>query len=255
MRIDRATFLGTTGALFACHGPAAAPAAPPQDLAVSPVDASVVAASTDAAPPPPPAASTARPAESPDAGAGAEDQPTPVQAAFAALLDAGACEEQRLDPGPHGPPSRPRRTEGTRKILDPLTSKCGPLEYTDVPASCDEGAFGCTAVVNTVTLEAGRRVLACLRARGRGSKCLRGQVQPCALEAFAATRRLPAVHALCEAVVDACGKAAHPLPLADCERYVSSMHKCHGLQRAAACLPDKCDLRACLDDWVANESY
>lgn len=189
----------------------------------------------------------ARPIGKPAAPAPSSTAPTPT-AYVDGLRAAGVCEEQRRGP-------RPPRTEGDPMILDPLARECDPLEHTGLPVSCQEGAFGCTTLVNTMNDDAARRVLACLRAKEGTAICARGVVAECALTAIAPTVARADVSTMCRAIADTCSKSAKTLELASCERFVASMRKCHGVERALLCLPDKCDLRACLDDWISTWSY
>lgn len=161
---------------------------------------------------------------------------------------AGSCEQQRFGASPPG-------SEGQPALLDPLAHECDPMEYTDVPSSCDEGAFGCTTLVNTLHRDVAQRLLACLRGKPGTAICARGVVAQCTLAAIADTPESKAAIDACRSIVASCAKSSLTLPIADCARFLSSMHKCHGIERALSCLPTTCDVHGCLDDWIATWSY
>ena len=243
--LDPARFLALTAALAACHrsGPPVSQQSP------------VASSATAATPPPPPtsAASTTPPSPAPSSAAASDDGSpdalaTALEAYVTGLEDAGTCEPQKF--GPSSP-----RYEGVPLILDPLTKQCDPLEHFGYPTSCSEGAFGCTAVVNGLQTSAARRVLACLHAKHGTAICAPGVVRDCVVDAIAPMRPRADVETQCQAIAKVCDGASKPLPAHDCERYLSAMRKCRAVQTAVQCLPDKCDVKACLDDWIGSGAY
>jgi hypothetical protein len=248
LRVDPAAFLALTAAIAACHRSEAPVAPPPSAVAttVTSVDASV---------PPAPAAPSASASPVPTALAtnGEPDAGPDILGDYLeGLHDAGACEEQKLGHvrGPH---------EGTPKVLDPLAEKCWPLEVSSTgqafPSSCDEGAIGCATMVNSLSIPVGQRVLACLRAKKGTALCAKGVVRDCVLVAMAPVRARPGVEPVCETLVHQCAAAGKSLDAQACVRFVSSMRKCHGFERAVSGLAEMCDVGACLDDWTSTWSY
>jgi hypothetical protein len=148
-----------------------------------------------------------------------------------------------------------RHAEGSPRIIDALAQQCDPLEHFGYPTSCSEGAFGCTTMVNTLSAAVGQRVLACLRAKHGTAICTPGVVRDCVLAAIRPVRPRADVASVCASIARTCEGASKTLPELDCGRFVSSMRKCHGFERAVSCLPDKCDVGACLDEWVETWSY
>lgn len=236
MRVDRLAFLAAVGAIAGC---------PREPQGVRGPQAPVQPTSATRESPPPPAASAA-----------ASSAADPTGALLAGFVDGlragGACEEQRFDSSPRPGP----RAEGRAALVDAFAHQCDPLEYLGAyPTSCSEGAFGCTAVLNTVRREVGTRVLACLRAPRRPPLCGKPWVEECLLPAIAAAAPQARFETACQEVADACHDRGRKLSVEDCERYLSTMRKCHGFQRALSCLPDACDVRACVDDWLSTDSW
>lgn len=250
MRVDRVAFLAAASAIAGCprDPPLFAPAdSPPTCPSVSPAPIStapVVPSATSI-----PSAPSAAPAPDATAAQAASEARARMFGFVEGLRAGGACVEQR-----HGP--RPPRAEGTPVILDDLAKQCTTMESIGpFPTSCDEGALGCSTVVNTMTAAVGTRVLACLRAPRTPVACGKVRVEDCLLPIVASTPPQARFEMICHDVADTCADKGHTLAVEDCERYLGAMRKCHGFERAMTCLPDACDLRACVDDWVSTWSY
>jgi hypothetical protein len=253
MNVDRRVFLILTASLSACAG---AEREPIQRLPI----ASAASPSSVESAPPAPVPIAALPPLIPSA-ASMQDAapPDPLPDAITSYVDsvhrAHRCDERTFDPAP-------RAAEGMPTHYSALARQCEPFETTGYPSSCAEGAFGCALVVNSLTDDAAKRVLACLRAKKGEEICAHTTngpavpvAQGCAERAFVSTRPRVDTEAICRPIVDACAGRADAVTLDACERYVSSLRKCDAVGGALRCLHDRCNIAACLDSWVESDFY
>jgi hypothetical protein len=243
MRVDAPLFVALTAAIAACHD--AEPAR--TEIAVVPERPAAVASVAS-----PPVVDASAPSLDATVPVAAEAEgaaaPPPESRYVDDARAAGRCEEQRFRPHVAG-------AEGSAPIVDRLADACYPLEFGNIHAPCTEGAMGCTTMVNSLHVPIAQRVLACLRRKHGAQVCAPGAVRNCVVDAMSPTHPRAEAVAICGSLVASCAAAGKTLPLDDCARLVSSMHKCHGLQRALAGLGQKCSVNETLDDWVASWGY